>query len=210
MFALALLAAYLLGTIIGGWWVGRLRGGVDLRRVGSGNVGATNALRTQGRAFAAAVLAIDASKGVLAAWLVPRLFAPAVSPELQPWLPYACGLAATLGHVFPVWFGFSGGKGAATFAGVFAVLLPATFLWMLAAFVTAVMVSGIAALGTLSAAAVAVVHVLLTGAEPAARVFVIAAALLVLFTHRANIGRMLRGQEPRFPSIRDRIRWRGR
>ena len=92
--ALALLLAYLLGTVIGGYWVGRLRGGIDLRSAGSGNVGATNALRTQGKMFAAAVLLIDLIKGVLAVTLLPAWLAPSLI-----WLPYACGIAATLGHV---------------------------------------------------------------------------------------------------------------
>lgn len=208
------LLAYLAGTVIGGYWVGRLRGGIDLRQHGSGNVGATNALRTQGRWFAFAVLAIDLFKGIAAVLLIPVLPLPLTPAggEVAVWLPFLCGLAVTVGHVFPVWFGFRGGKGAATFAGVFGALLPTTLLWMLAAFVGALLASGMVSLGTLSAAVAAVLHVgwrhgLAPGPELG---FVLAAAALVFHTHRANIGRIFGGTESRFDTGRLWRKWRAR
>src|ERR1700759_5308692 len=109
-----------MGSLIGGLLVGRLRGGVDIRRVGSGNAGRTNALPTQGKGFAFWVLVIDVAKG----WAATRLIGPvfisgicAAAPVLRAWLPAACGIAAITGHVYPVWYGFRGGKGVATLLG---------------------------------------------------------------------------------------------
>src|SRR6201996_5241124 len=106
--------SYLLGSIIGSLVVGRLRGGVDIRKLGSGNAGGTNALRTQGKSFALWVLIIDIGKG----WLATRLIAPAALPgvvavasDVRVWLPAICGIAAIVGHVYPAWHGFRGGKG---------------------------------------------------------------------------------------------------
>ena len=122
-FALKILLAYLLGSIVGSLVVGRLRGGVDIRKLGSGNAGGTNALRTQGPAFAIWVILIDIAKGWVAAALLPGFALPAVAPApptRRVWLPPVCGFAAILGHVFPVWHGFRGGKGVATLVGAFA------------------------------------------------------------------------------------------
>src|ERR1035438_4728779 len=113
------LIAYLIGGMLGSLILGKLRG-VDIRSLGSGNAGATNALRTQGKAFGLLVLIIDIAKGVLVVRLLPAAplpFVP-VDPLLaREWLVLACGLAVILGHVYPVWFGFRGGKGAATVVG---------------------------------------------------------------------------------------------
>src|SRR5262245_30934321 len=136
-FGLKVLIAYLLGSIVGSLVVGRVKG-VDIREMGSGNAGATNAIRTQGKAFGITVFIIDLAKGWLAAGLLPGLALPGVppaSPELAPWLPGACGFAAILGHVFPVWHGFRGGKGVATLIGAFAgfdawLLLPLFATWL--------------------------------------------------------------------------------
>src|SRR5690606_18163608 len=116
-----LLLAYLLGSAIGSLIVGRLRGGVDIRELGSGNAGGTNALRTQGKAFAAWVMLIDIGKGWLAAAVLPGLALPGIGIDAQvarQWLAVGCAAAAVLGHVYPLWFGMRGGKGAATLLGV--------------------------------------------------------------------------------------------
>lgn len=207
------LLAYLLGSIIGGYWVGKLRGGIDLRLSGSGNVGATNALRTQGKMFALAVLMVDAIKGVLAVVVLPALPGVSVPDDWTGWEPYLYGVAVTVGHVYPVWFRFKGGKGVATLAGVFASLLPWVFLWMLAAFVATVLMSGVVALGTLVAALVAVLGVVIggdVGAQSAPFLFALAMALLVLLTHRQNLVRLLNGEENRFDTQKLFRRWRGR
>lgn len=208
-----LMLAYLLGSIIGGYWVGRLRGGIDLRLSGSGNVGATNALRTQGKMFALAVLMVDAIKGVLAVVILPALPGLPVADAWTAWEPYLYGVAVTVGHVYPVWFRFQGGKGVATLAGVFACLLPWVFLWMLAAFVATVLMSGVVALGTLVAALVAVIGVVVgggAGLQSPAFLFALAMTTLVLLTHRQNLVRLLNGEENRFDTHKLFRRWRGR
>lgn len=198
---LLMLAAYALGSLMGGLIVARLKGGVNLRASGSGNIGATNALRTQGKGFALAVLLIDVGKGVVAALLLPRLAGAAATPELA----YACGAAAVLGHCYPLWHRFQGGKGVATVAGVFAALLPASFPWMLLAFVLVVLLTGTVSLATLAASAAALLHVACfseQGLFSGAGAFTAAMALLVLVKHRANWARLRAGTEPRFEKAR--------
>ena len=206
--------AYGLGTAMGGFIVGRLRGGIDLRLQGSGNVGATNALRTQGGLFALLVLLIDAGKGALAATLLPPL----------PWplpgglalgrgaLPYACGVAAALGHVYPVWFGFRGGKGAATLAGIFAALLTAALPWMILAFLLVLVLTGYAGLSTVTAAITALLYVTCfdpQGLFSPAGLFTLTMTLLVVFTHRENLLRVWQGRERRFERAMVLRRWLG-
>ena len=124
---LKLTLAYLIGSVIGSLVVGYFRGGVDIRTVGSGNAGGTNALRTQGKAFAFWVMVIDIGKGILAAAVIPDLDVPGVGfdPEIDRGLVlYGVAFAAIVGHVFPIWFGFRGGKGGATAAGLVLYLAP--------------------------------------------------------------------------------------
>jgi glycerol-3-phosphate acyltransferase PlsY len=200
--------AYLLGTCMGGYIVGRLRG-VDLRAHGSGNVGATNALRTQGGAFALVVLAIDVGKGVLAATAV----APGALAAGREALPYYCGAAAAIGHVYPAWFGFRGGKGAATLAGIFATLLTAALPWMLLAFALVLVLTGYVGLGTVTAALTALLWVTCFSAHglfSAVGIFTVVMAALVVFTHRQNLARVWQGRENRFEKAMLLRRWRGR
>src|SRR6187431_583352 len=115
-FCVKVLLAYLLGSVVGSLVVGRLRGGVDIRKMGSGNAGSTNALRTQGLAFGIWVIIIDVAKGWLAAAWLPGLAIPAIpatNTDAVAWLPAPCAFASIVGHVFPVWHGFRGGKGVA-------------------------------------------------------------------------------------------------
>lgn len=205
------LLAYLLGNVMGGHLVGRLRGGVDLRAVGSGNVGATNALRTQGTRFALMVLAIDVGKGLAGALLIPRLPLP-LGPSLLPpeQLAYVCGAAVTLGHCYPALWGFKGGKGVATLAGVFGALLPWGLPWILCGFLLAVLISGYVSLGTLVATAVAGLYVAgvdARGAWSDLGAFTAFMAALVVLKHRENIGRLLRGGESRFDKLRVIGKW---
>lgn len=202
--------AYLLGNVMGGHLVGKLRG-VDLGRVGSGNIGATNALRTQGTRFALLVLAIDVAKGLLGALAIPALpfhFGPPALDREQ--LGYACGAAVTLGHCYPALWKFKGGKGVATLAGVFGALLPAALPWILLAFLLVVMISGYVSLATLAAAAVAGLVVACfdaRGAISGAGAFTAFMAALVVFKHRENIGRLIAGTESRFEKLRVIGRW---
>lgn len=209
---LKFLLAYLIGTLMGGQIIGLLRGGVDLRRQGSGNVGATNALRTQGKAFAAGVLLIDVLKGVLAVLLVPMIAWPWAQAQAWPteWQAYACGVGVALGHCYPVTYGFKGGKGVATLAGVFATLLPSALPWILAAFVLVTILSGYVGLASVSASAAALFYVACIdgrGLVSAVGVFTLAMATLVVWKHRLNLLKTLRGEESRFEKARLLHRW---
>ena len=206
--------AYLLGTAMGGFIVGRLRGGVDLRTQGSGNVGATNALRTQGRLFGLAVLLWDVGKGVLAATLLPALPwpLPGALDAGRDALPYACGAAAALGHVYPLWFGFRGGKGAATLAGIFAALLTPALPWVLLAFALVLVLTGYVGLGTVSAALTALLWVTCFSADglfSPPGIFTFTMTLLVVYTHRGNLARVWQGHENRFERAMIFRRWLG-
>jgi glycerol-3-phosphate acyltransferase PlsY len=203
------LAAYLLGTVMGGQVIGLLRGGVDLRRVGSGNVGATNALRTQGKWFALGVLLIDVGKGVAAVTLLPMFGdeSTALGRELQS---YLCGVAVALGHCYPVFYRFQGGKGVATLAGVFGTLMTPALPLMLSAFVLTVLVSGYVAAASVAAALTAVGHAAALSAPGLASplgAFTLAMATLVIWKHRANLQRIARGGEHRFERARVIGRW---
>ena len=203
MLALGLrcLLAYLLGSVLGSLIVGRLYGGVDIRTQGSGNAGGTNALRTQGKAFAAAVMLIDVGKGVLAAGVVPSLPLPVPGGEALPlgWTTALCGVLAVAGHVWPLFFGFRGGKGAATYLGVTAVLAPLALVPGLATFALTLMLTGYVGLSTVLAVSAAALFLLLRcGPASSQFAFGLAMALFILYTHRSNIARLRAGTENRF------------
>ncbi|MEO7775695.1 MAG: glycerol-3-phosphate 1-O-acyltransferase PlsY [Steroidobacteraceae bacterium] len=194
---LRVLLAYLLGSVLGSMIVGRLRGGVDIRTLGSGNAGGTNALRTQGKMFGIVVLLIDFIKGwVAAAWL-----ATVAAPEspIREWLPALCATAVVIGHVYPVWFGFRGGKGIATGAGAIVglhavLIVPALLVWL-----AVLVLSGYVGLSSICAALALVAATLLLQPEPFAPslAFTCVAAVFVTYTHRGNIRRMCSGTESR-------------
>jgi len=190
-----ILLAYLLGTLLGSLILGRLRG-VDIRSMGSGNAGATNALRTQGKLFGFLVLMVDIAKGLLTVWWLPAV---GIDPGLpREWLTVACGFAVIVGHVYPVWFGFRGGKGAATMVGVVAgmelrLLVPLLVSWFLV-----LVLWGYVSLATmLSGAALVVAVCILEPDNVPLLSFCAAMALFVVYTHRSNIARMRAGQESR-------------
>lgn len=199
---LKILIAYFLGSIMGGVLMGRLRGGVDLSQVGSGNVGGTNALRTQGKLFALGVVIVDVGKGALATGVVPALDLPGVGldPALnRDWLQLCCAGAAVTGHVFPVWHRFVGGKGAATLVGAFAALAPWLLLPLVLVWLGIIVLTGYVGLATMTTAWVTALVVAISGG-PAGRpllVFALAAAVFMLWTHRSNIARMRAGNENR-------------
>lgn len=196
------LLSYLLGSLVGALIVGGLRGTGDIRTMGSGNAGGTNALRTHGKVFALWVLLIDIVKGVVAATVVPALDIPIVGIDAQvarDWLVMACATAVIVGHVYPLWFGFRGGKGAATFVGTLLGISPMLLLPVLAVWLLVVMVSGYVGLGTICAGASLPAYVSLAYAQPPVPLmaFSIFFAAFVAFTHRGNIARMVRGEEHR-------------
>jgi glycerol-3-phosphate acyltransferase PlsY len=192
--------AYLLGSLVGGLLVGRLRGGIDMRRLGSGNAGGTNALRTQGKGFAFWVLLIDIGKGWLATAVLPGAAFPGLAggaPELA-WTATVCGLAVIVGHVYPLWYGFRGGKGVATLIGAVLGAAPVLLLPMLAVWLLTVLLTGYVGLGSmLGAAALAAVAAARPDMRAPLLTFGLLAAALIVYTHRSNIGRMRCGTEPR-------------
>jgi len=188
--ALVVAAAYLIGSIPFSFLVARAFGVHDVRRVGSGNVGATNVLRSAGKAAGALALVLDVGKGAAAAALAGRL----ASGEA---LPAAAALAAVVGHMFPVWLRFQGGKGVATGLGAFAPLAPAAALGAIAAFAIVALATRFVSLGSVSGAVVlAGLAVGLRGPDPVAVAAVLSAALVV-FRHRSNLRRILGGTERR-------------
>jgi acyl phosphate:glycerol-3-phosphate acyltransferase len=194
------LIAYLLGTLLGSLILGRLKG-VDIRRMGSGNAGATNALRTQGKAFGLSVLILDIAKGVLAVAWLPALSLPGVGLDpgvSRQWLALACGFAVILGHVYPVWFGFRGGKGVATVIGVVGALEPRLLVPLFACWLIVVLLTGYVGLASILAGVglTIAVYRLDPGNTPLLGFCVLVTAL-VIYTHRGNLARMAAGTENR-------------
>jgi glycerol-3-phosphate acyltransferase PlsY len=188
-----LVAAYLLGSLSGSLLLGRLRG-VDIRTQGSGNAGGTNALRTQGWRFALGVVLVDVGKGALAAALAGYLL-----PD--PW-PYAAIVAAIAGHVWPVFHGFRGGKGAATLVGGLAVAWPWALVPVLAAWAASLVLSGYVGLSTILAVLVLAAVSALPPFDAARLAFGVGVAALIVFTHRDNLRRLRAGTESRFERAR--------
>ncbi|HJS88662.1 MAG TPA: glycerol-3-phosphate 1-O-acyltransferase PlsY [Steroidobacteraceae bacterium] len=193
---------YLLGSIIGSLLVGRLRGGIDIRRLGSGNAGGTNALRTQGKAFAFWVLLIDIGKGWIATALLASARFPGLAQALPAWHAWSiavCGMAVMLGHVYPLWHGLKGGKGVATLIGAVLGVSPVLLAPMLAVWLAAVIVFGFIGLASILGAATFALATLASDVSPRVPLltFSIASALLIAYTHRANLARMRAGTEPR-------------
>ncbi len=190
--------AYLLGSISGSLLFGRLRQ-VDIRQVGSGNAGGTNALRSQGFTFALGVVVIDIGKGVLAA-LLPQWIHLGGTPTAAA--PLCCAMAAVIGHCYPLWHGFRGGKGAATLVGGLAVIQPVTLVPMLAVWMVCLTITGWVGLSTMLAGVTLVPALLWLQAPHELVIFGVAVALFLIFTHRRNIRAMLEGKEYRFERVR--------
>jgi glycerol-3-phosphate acyltransferase PlsY len=200
-FPLALLgipvAAYLLGSIPFGLLLTRLFGGVDVRKSGSGNIGATNVARVAGPLAGILTLLFDAGKGAAAVWLAGR-----VSNESATWMMIAA-LGALLGHCFPIWLNFRGGKGVATAAGAFFVLCPAALLGSVIVFLLVVIFWRYVSLASISAAAAMPLLIYLLWAPhhappPVVTFGALAAAAIIVYKHDGNIQRLVQGEEPKF------------
>ena len=196
------LISYLIGSVMGSMVVGRLRGGVDIRDMGSGNAGGTNALRTQGLGFAIGVVIIDVGKGVIGAGVIPGLalpFIPADPAISREWLTLSCAAAAVIGHVWPVYHHFRGGKGAATFVGTILILSPKLILILLLVWAWVLVISGFVGLATMIAALALPVWLALTTLPGQQPLFIYCAlmALYIVYCHRSNIARMRAGNELR-------------
>jgi glycerol-3-phosphate acyltransferase PlsY len=194
------LVAYLLGSVIGSLLLGQLRG-VDIRTQGSGNAGGTNALRTQGWAFALGVIVVDVGKALLAVGWLPGLDLPGIGTDPgvdRDWLAAVCAAAVVFGHVYPVWYEFRGGKGAATLIGAVAVLAPAALAPVLLVWLVTVMLTGFVGLGTmLGSATLPLYFAFTTPRSLPLVVFGLLMAAFIVFTHRSNVQRMRAGTESR-------------
>jgi len=200
--------AYLLGSIPFGYLLVRIFRGEDIRLTGSGNIGATNVARSGAKGLGMATLALDAIKGALAVWLAAVLagskynlcggfFQHPCAPALR--LMSLAALFAVLGHVFPVWLRFKGGKGVATALGVFCVLFPAAILVALAIFILVVAVTRYVSLGSiLGAIAFPAAAYFLQSTDAVSLLLASAVSLIVILKHHQNIGRLLSGTESRF------------
>jgi glycerol-3-phosphate acyltransferase PlsY len=185
----ALLWGYLVGSIPFSYWLAR-RGGVDLRHVGSGNVGAANVWRATGTRNGALAIGLDLAKGAVAVSVVSR-FAPG------PVDPVTAGLAAVLGHIYPVWLRFRGGKGVATAAGAFLVIEPLAVAVAGVVFATVVLATQYVSVGSIAGALVLAAAVAALSAPPVVVAGAVAAALIVVHRHRSNLARLLAGTERR-------------
>ena len=190
--------AYLVGSIPFGLVVARaFDRKIDLRKVGSGNIGATNVARTLGKGAGALTLLLDAGKAVF----VLALTRLAMGPTAHTWLAVAGG-AVFLGHVFPVWLRFKGGKGVATALGVVAFLSPPSVFVLLALFAAVVYFTRFVSLGSLCAAVGLPIMMALLESPRSYLNLALLIAFVVFYTHRENIHRLLSGQEPRFEASR--------
>lgn len=182
--------AYLVGSVPFAFLLARRRG-IDLRRVGSGNVGASNVLRASGVRIAVLAMGLDAIKGAVAVVMAQRLGGSGFVA------PMAAGLASVFGHIYPVWLRFRGGKGVATAAGVFAVLTPIALASASAAFVLTVWTTRYISVGSVIGALTLAIVAFITDAPGVVEIGSVIAALLILHRHRANIARVVAGTERR-------------
>jgi glycerol-3-phosphate acyltransferase PlsY len=198
--ACKLVLGYLAGSIVGSLVVGRLRG-VDIRLLGSGNAGGTNALRTQGKGFALAVVAIDVLKAVLPILWLTGAALPGVPVDAgvsREAVAVVIGAGAVAGHVWPVFFGFRGGKGMATLVGAYAAIEAVLLAPVLAGWVLVAAAGGYVSIATMAAAAVAPLWLAVTGqAGRPLFWFALVMAVFVVWTHRSNIARLRAGTEHR-------------
>lgn len=197
--------SYLLGSIVGSLIIGRLKGGVDIRTLGSGNAGATNALRTLGKRAALVVFVIDVAKG----WVATGLVAPwapvwgpdpaTAVPQAAEWSVPVCGLAVMLGHIYPVWFGFRGGKAVATFAGTLIGIGPLLLIPFALTWLAAVVVYGFVSLASILAAVAVAVALGVSHWQPHTPLLTygLLAAILIVYTHRSNVQRIRQRRESR-------------
>ena len=206
--ALLLLTAYLIGSISGSLVLGRFRS-IDIREHGSGNAGGTNALRTLGWKFALGVAVIDVTKGALATWLVLH-YAPVGTALSVTAHGYVAAALAVVGHVWPLWHGFRGGKGAATGVGALLVLWPWIVPVLLLAWILVLVTTGYVGLSTVVASLCLPLMAWWFDVGPERMWFCIGVGLFLAWTHRANLVRLWHGNESRFERARLLYRLHGR
>jgi len=185
-----IIVAYLIGSIPFALILARRWGAADLRRVGSGNLGAANVMRASGLAAGVLVAALDMAKGAASVWLAARV-------STGEAVPAAAGLAAIVGHIYPVWLRFRGGKGVATACGVFAVLTPLAIPPALAVFTAIVWLTKYISLGSVVASVVLPSLAYALGSPTPSVLAAIAASIIIVFRHRSNVLRLRTGTERR-------------
>jgi glycerol-3-phosphate acyltransferase PlsY len=205
---LLLILAYLIGSIPTAVWVSNRYFGFDIREYGSGNAGATNTYRVLGPKWGTTVLLIDMLKGMAAvqlAWLLPEYID---SEWRMDNLQTCLGLASVLGHIFPIWAEFKGGKGVATLFGMILGISPWTAVSCVGIFLLVLYLTRFVSLSSILASIAFPIFILVVFnvENPVYRVFAISVALLVLLTHQKNIGRLLRGDETKLPIFKSRDR----
>lgn len=187
---LVVMLAYLIGSIPFGYLIVRMTGRGDVRQTGSGGTGATNVSRRAGKAAGVVTLMLDALKGAIAVLIATRFS--------EGWVIAAAAIAVIVGHIFPVWLGFRGGKGVATAVGVFLVLAPWAVLCAGIVFLIVFLLTRYVSLGSITGAATIPIILSPTGFTSATFTCALVVAALVIFAHRANIARLLNGTEPKF------------
>jgi glycerol-3-phosphate acyltransferase PlsY len=199
-YTLTVLAAYLLGSIPTGFLLAKARG-IDIRAVGSGNIGATNVFRQLGTPAGIFVLFADALKGWLAvaglAWWLGQIFYPGAGPQAREWLRIGAGFAAVLGHNYTCWLHFKGGKGIATSAGVLAGLVPWALLIILGVWLIVFALKRYVSLASICASAVLPFATWLTGGSPTLIALTAVMTVLAIYKHKSNIQRLMAGTESR-------------
>jgi glycerol-3-phosphate acyltransferase PlsY len=203
---LALLAGYGSGSLPWGLWLGRWLRGIDVRTVGSGNLGATNVYRSLGPGIGIATLVLDIAKGALPVWLVPGAAWAGAFPGGHAWCAVAVGIAAVAGHVWTFLAGFKGGKGVATSAGVLLALSPPAFGVFVLVFVATLLLTRFVSLGSILgsiAFTVALWRFSPDGAASPGFLLGVLLAIVVVVRHKDNIVRLLQGTERRFSFTRE-------
>jgi len=197
---LALVLSYLAGSIPSAVWAGKIFHGIDVREHGSGNAGATNTVRVLGWKTGIPVLLFDLFKGWLAASLPLFLNAAPVGSEQMTALQIICGMVAILGHVFPVFAGFRGGKGVATTFGVLLALQPWLTLTCAGIFLVVLLISGYVSLGSMISVIMFPVLLMTLFHTPSLlfKIFAVVVAVAVVLTHSKNISRLIKGEEKKF------------
>ncbi|MCJ7819661.1 MAG: glycerol-3-phosphate 1-O-acyltransferase PlsY [Bacteroidales bacterium] len=197
---ISLVLAYVAGSIPTAVWTGKLFHGIDVREHGSGNAGATNTIRVLGWKTGIPVMIVDLAKGWLGASLPGMLNAAPEGSSTLLALQIVCGMAAIIGHVFPLLAGFRGGKGVATTFGVLLALHPALTLSCAAVFLVVLLLTGYVSLSSMSAGIMFPILLMTVFETPSLlfKVFSVLIAIALLLTHYKNIGRLVRGEEKRF------------
>lgn len=201
---LEILVAYLVGSVPSAVWVGKLLYGIDVRQHGSGNAGATNVIRVLGYKAGIPVLLVDVFKGWLGVQFAVWMPVPGLTADAMIYLRIGMALAAVLGHVFPVYAGFRGGKGVGTIAGVSIALFPLAILIVLVVFIVVLAVTHFVSLSSIlaSLAFPFVVYFILGVRHPGLIGLSLLVAVFIPATHRRNIGRLLKGEERKFDFTR--------